>query len=196
VAVWAGNNENEAALRQNWYGTDANFSVYKDDYVRLYVETVRPIVTSLDTSRSFVVSSPSNGVQSELDSYISLNPGSTLYGDIHNYNYNDNTWNWRVYPKPRFCSEYGFQSFPSFEVMQGVSEAADWAFSSDWMQQRQHHPNGNLELPWQIHLNLRIQLSGLDTLEGLQEFLYLAQIYQGPVLLSLYVHIGRSLPVR
>ena len=181
IAVWAGNNENEAALRQNWYGTDANFSVYKDDYIRLYVDTIRPIVTSLDRSRSFVVSSPSNGIQSEQDSYLSLNPGSTLYGDIHNYNYAANTWDWHVYPKPRFCSEYGFQSFPSFELMEGVSVAADWAFNSEWMQHRQHHPNGNLELPWQIHLNLRIDLAGLNTAEGLKEFLYLAHIYQGTV---------------
>jgi len=189
VAVWAGNNENEAALRQNWYGTDANYSVYKDDYIRLYVDTIRPLVLALDSSRSFVVSSPSNGLQSELDGYISANPGSNLYGDIHNYNYNLNTWDWRVYPKPRFCSEYGFQSFPSFELMQTVSEATDWSFSSAWMQHRQHHPNGNLELPWQIHLNLYIDLSGLDTPEGLQEFLYLAQIYQGP-LFYLYSYTG------
>jgi beta-mannosidase len=137
IAVWAGNNENEAALRQNWYGTDANFSVYKDDYIRLYVDTIKPIARSLERSREFVVSSPSNGFQSEMDGYISLNPGSTLYGDIHNYNYVDNTWDWRKFPKPRFCSEYGFQSFPSFELMEGVSVAEEWAFNSDWMQHRQ-----------------------------------------------------------
>jgi beta-mannosidase len=29
LALWAGNNENEAALRGNWYQTDALFETYK-----------------------------------------------------------------------------------------------------------------------------------------------------------------------
>ena len=29
MALWAGNNENEAALRGNWYQTDALFDTYK-----------------------------------------------------------------------------------------------------------------------------------------------------------------------
>jgi hypothetical protein len=49
---------------------------------------------------------------------------------------------------------------------------------------RQHHPNGNLELPWQIHLNLRINLAELNTEEGLKEFLYLAHIYQALLKIS------------
>ena len=29
IALWAGNNENEAALRGNWYGTDNLYETYK-----------------------------------------------------------------------------------------------------------------------------------------------------------------------
>jgi len=38
IIVLSGNNENEKALVQDWYGTGANFSLYKDDYltVRMY----------------------------------------------------------------------------------------------------------------------------------------------------------------
>ncbi|CAG0892589.1 unnamed protein product, partial [Cyprideis torosa] len=45
LALWAGNNENEAALRFNWYGTVNQFETYKSDYVELYVDTVRHTYT-------------------------------------------------------------------------------------------------------------------------------------------------------
>lgn len=37
IVLWAGNNENEAALATNWYNTSDNFERYKKDYVALYV---------------------------------------------------------------------------------------------------------------------------------------------------------------
>ena len=39
-----GNNENEAALVQNWYGTDVDFAKYKRDYLKLYKDTIEKIV--------------------------------------------------------------------------------------------------------------------------------------------------------
>ena len=35
----------------------------------------------VDNSRPFVVSSPSNGVESESEGHVAMNPYSTLYGD-------------------------------------------------------------------------------------------------------------------
>ena len=103
IIIWAGNNENEAALRQNWwifnaskfsfsflklhiglvarYGTQSNFEVYKSDYIALYVDTIRSVVTEEDRSRPFTVSSPSNGLRSEQDGYVSDNPGDERFGD-------------------------------------------------------------------------------------------------------------------
>ena len=51
-------------------------------------------------------------------------------------------WNVSGFPKPRFASEYGFQSYPSFETLAEVSTAEDWTYSSDFMDHRQHHGNG------------------------------------------------------
>ena len=178
IALWAANNENEAALRGNWYGTDQRFSDYKSDYVKLYVGVVREETLARDSSRSFLVSSPSNGAESEAEGFIASNPYSSLYGDTHFYNYNDNNWDWTIYPLTRFASEYGFQSFPAFEVLEPVSEVSDWSVHSAWMSHRQHHPNGNMELLWQISLNMDLDQSQLDTVTGLQEFLYLSQVYQ------------------
>ena len=178
LALWAANNENEAALRGNWYNTDADFEVYKEDYIKLYVGVVKEVARSEDPSRNFVVSSPSNGDASEEEGYIANNPYSPLYGDTHYYNYKENNWDWTTYPKTRFASEYGFQSFPSFEILEPVSEIWDWSFSSAWMSHRQHHPGGNLELQWQISLNMDLDMDTLENTEGWQEFLYLAHVYQ------------------
>merc|ERR550519_1115046 len=103
LALWAGNNENEAALRGNWYGTDENFATYKEDYVKLYVDVIRQVAISEDPSRNFVVSSPSNGLASEEEGYIAINPYSSLYGDRHYYNYKEDNWDWTTYPKTRFA---------------------------------------------------------------------------------------------
>ena len=40
-----------------------------------------------DPSRPYTVSSPSNGKQSEQDGYISMNPGSSEYGDGRSIGY-------------------------------------------------------------------------------------------------------------
>ena len=36
IALWAGNNENEAALAKNWYGTNKDKQLYEKDYKMLY----------------------------------------------------------------------------------------------------------------------------------------------------------------
>ena len=67
----------------------------------------------------------------------------------------------------RFASEYGFQSWPGWEVVAAVSEAEDWSLASAWAAHRQHHPGGNMELVWQIRLNMdldQVSTASLDTL--------------------------------
>ena len=63
------------------YGTVLNFELYRRDYIILYVDTVRAIVQREDPTRPFVVSSPSNGKESEEEGYIAKNPYNDLYGD-------------------------------------------------------------------------------------------------------------------
>ena len=55
IAIWAGNNENEAALVQNWYDTNDNYEQYKSDYIALYVDTIMPAVAEVDTTRTYLV---------------------------------------------------------------------------------------------------------------------------------------------
>lgn len=81
IILWAGNNENEAALRGNWYGTGTNYSSFASDYIALYVNTIKKVVTEEDETRNYLISSPTNGLKSEEENYIAENPYSSLYGD-------------------------------------------------------------------------------------------------------------------
>lgn len=158
IAVWAGNNENEVALRGNWYNTGSNFDKYKQEYIQLYVNTIKPIVEALDPGRRYLVSSPSNGRKSEEDGYIAQNPYDSHYGDTHYYNYLDDNWNANIYPKTRFASEYGFQSLPSLSTMRtATTNKDDYSVDSAYSIHRQHSPNGYTFIENQILEHLKLQ---------------------------------------
>ena len=56
--------------------------MFKNDYIKLYVDTIRSSLKMIDRSdRPFVVSSPSNGKQSEDQGYIAKNPYDKKWGD-------------------------------------------------------------------------------------------------------------------
>jgi hypothetical protein len=52
------------------------------------------------------------------------------WGDGHYYNYGGDCLDVRVYPRSKFVSEFGFQSYPSFSVLKEVSAPEDWAYDS------------------------------------------------------------------
>ena len=83
IVLWSGNNENEAAVAENWYHIPAvMMPKVKDDYRKLYVSTVMSAVQEVDrgNNRPFVTSSPSNGVETVSENYIAANPQDPLYG--------------------------------------------------------------------------------------------------------------------
>ncbi|UJR18128.1 hypothetical protein I4U23_005028 [Adineta vaga] len=64
-------------------------------------------------NRPFITSSPTNGLESIKENYIATNPQDPLYGDVHFYGFNNDTWNPATYPITRFLSETGMNSLPS-----------------------------------------------------------------------------------
>ncbi|XP_042338594.1 beta-mannosidase-like, partial [Plectropomus leopardus] len=119
IIIWSGNNENEAALATDWFNIPVSQRpLYQKDYVKLYVNNIRAIVQEEDQSRPFLVSSPTNGAESEQEGWVAENPYDPHYGDTHFYSYTEDCWDWRTFPRTRFASEYGFQSWPSFSTLQ------------------------------------------------------------------------------
>ena len=105
-----------------WYDTKPGYlQTYIKDYVTLYVKNIRTIVLEGDQTRPFITSSPTNGAKTIAEGWLSPNPYDLNYGDVHFYDYVSDCWNWRTFPKARFVSEYGYQSWPSFSTLEKVS---------------------------------------------------------------------------
>lgn len=85
IVLWAANNENEVALAENWYDVPpAKMDRRKDEYRRLYVDVIMKAVQQVDqgTNRPFIVSSPSNGLESIEENYIATDPNDSRYGKM------------------------------------------------------------------------------------------------------------------
>uniref|UniRef100_UPI00398ECDF8 beta-mannosidase isoform X2 n=1 Tax=Pristiophorus japonicus TaxID=55135 RepID=UPI00398ECDF8 len=178
IIIWSGNNENEAALASDWFHIpSSNMTLYLDDYVQLYINTIREIVLQEDGSRPYIASSPTNGEESVEEDWVAKNPYDVHFGDVHYYNYNADCWDWTKFPKARFTSEYGFQSWPSFSTLERVSSPEDWNYNSSFVSHRQHLITGNKKLLYQtqIHFNLS---HAQDPLQNFKDTLYLTQAMQ------------------
>ncbi|KAK2519920.1 Manba, partial [Columba guinea] len=178
IILWSGNNENEAAIASNWFSIPyADRETYIKDYVMLYVKNIQEIVLAEDKSRPFIASSPTNGLESIKEGWISQNPYDTHYGDTHFYDYSSDCWNWTVYPKTRFASEYGFQSWPSFSTIEKVSSVEDWSYTSNFSLHRQHHEDGNDQMLQLVGHHFKLPQS-TDPIKKFKDMIYLTQVMQ------------------
>ncbi|XP_054169104.1 beta-mannosidase-like [Oppia nitens] len=178
IALWAGNNENEAALAQFWWPEIlVNGKIYKKDYLTLYVNVIREIVIREDNSGIYLTSSPSNGLETIRNGWLSNSPQDNAFGDVHFYYYHSDAWDWTRYPNTRFSSEYGFQSFPSVKSLSKVVNISDLRYPlSDAISIRQHHTNGNNEIYYLIEKNMKLPVAG--GIDRLADYIYLSQIAQ------------------
>lgn len=178
IIVWSGNNENEAAIATNWFSIPSSRrEVYVQDYITLYINTIRELVIKMDGTRPFIASSPTNGKETIKEHWLSKNPYDNHYGDTHYYNYFTDCWDWKSYPRTRFASEYGFQSWPSFSTVAQISSPEDWSYTTNFTEHRQHHSGGNMQMIDQAALHYNMPVSS-DPIKKFQDTLYLTQVMQ------------------
>lgn len=139
IALWCGNNEDLGAL--GWYDeTNENRERYLKDYEALNDETVGKTVMKEDKTRIFWPSSPCGG------------PGD--YGDNWHSDGNGDMHFWSVWHegkefdfyhtvKPRFCSEFGYQSFPSPYTVKSFAPESEYSLLSPVMLHHQKNDMGN-----------------------------------------------------
>ena len=176
IIAWAGNNENEAALADNWYNTNTKKELFDNDYRKLYIKTIRTKVLEIEPiqSRPFISSSPSNGIESESENWLSKNPYDPHYGDVHYYNYVADGWDPNSYPITRFMSEFGFQSLPSLSTLLTAYDSSnDLSLFSPLNNHRQHNESGNEELLYEI-----LSHFSLPKLDDFDAIIYLSQLNQ------------------
>jgi beta-mannosidase len=166
VALWCGDNEIVGAL--TWYpATQANRDRYLVNYDRLN-RVLEEVVEDSDPTRRFWASSPSLGQLDYADGWH-----CDTRGDMHFWEVWHSAKPFEHYRsvKPRFCSEFGFQSFPSYDCIAGFTEAADRNVSSAVMEVHQRNGGGNARILETMTRNFRFP-------RDFAQMVYLSQIQQ------------------
>ncbi|MFO8043442.1 MAG: hypothetical protein R6U25_09595, partial [Alkalispirochaeta sp.] len=117
IALWCGNNENIGAL--GWFEESlAQPGRYLIDFDRLNNGVVAREVRAIDDTRVFWPSSPAAG-----EGDFSDNWHDDSSGDMHYWNVWHEGKPFSAYYEvtPRFCSEFGFQSFPSVATVRSFA---------------------------------------------------------------------------
>lgn len=82
-------------------------------------------------------------------------------------------------PHPRFASEYGFQSSPSFHSLSKVTSPEDWAWDSPMLKFRNHRTgDGQQEIADQMAIHFHFPANSNDRVQELLDFIYLSQVTQ------------------
>lgn len=165
LALWCGNNECLGAL--TWYEVSRkNRDRYLVDYDRLYHGVVEKNVRSLDPGRKFWSSSPSGGPADYSDCWH-----DDTRGDMHYWSVWHEGKPFESYYDviPRFCSEFGFQSFPSMETLRSFAHTDQMNLTSPIMEHHQRHPRGNTIIIETLSRYFRFP-------EKLEHFIYLSQV--------------------
>ncbi len=141
LALWCGDNELVGALKW-WEITQDNRDRYLANYVRLNT-LLEEVVAAEAPDTPWWPSSPSQGLLDYADGWK-----SDLAGDMHFWDVWHEAKPFASYQdiRPRFCSEFGFQSFPSMPMIDSFTEAADQNVSSRVMGVHQRNVGGNARI--------------------------------------------------
>jgi beta-mannosidase len=175
LALWAGNNEVEAAWQQwGWpwkfhLGKAAQQTIW-NDYKHLFHEVLPRVVAAEDPGRFYTRSTPSANEDG-------VPPNKLGWGDMHYWGvwhaaapYEDYAAN-----VSRFMSEYGFQSFPTVDSVARYAPPSDWNIDSPVMLSHQRHPRGNALVRTYMDRDFRVP-------KDFGTFLYLSQVSQATVI--------------
>ncbi len=167
IALWCGDNELIGAL--TWFDESRRD---RDRYLVNYDRLNRTIESALrDTlpDANWWPSSPS--------------PGPMAFGDAWHDDSSGDMHFWSVWHegrdfdhyrdvKPRFCSEFGFQSYPSLSAIAQFAGPEDWNIAAPVMESHQKNTGGNARIAETMFRSFRFPVD-------FPNFVYLSQIQQG-----------------
>lgn len=180
IALWCGDNELIGALK--WFEASRND---RDRYLVSYDRLNRTIETALknaDPDALWWPSSPSPGVLSFGDAWH-----DDSNGDMHFWSVWHEGRNFEHYRdvRPRFCSEFGFQSFASMKIARKFASGHDFNIASPVMEAHQKNRGGNARIAETMFRYFRFPVDFAD-------FVYLSQVQQG-LAIKTAVEFWRSL---
>jgi beta-mannosidase len=180
IVLWNGDNENVTAVWE-WWRKDVNFERNVEVY-RAVMTALRQVVETEDRTRPFWLSSPSNDSFGE-------NSGDPNRGDVHYWT----VWHGRqpfsnyLTVKPRFASEFGFQSFPEPRTIRAVVPPEELNPSSRVMEHHQRAPDGNMLITNTMAREMRIP-------RDFDSFCWVSQINQAMAIRTAVEHWRRLRP--
>lgn len=167
IALWCGNNECLGAL--NWFEVSRrNRDRYLVDYDRLYEGTIGQAVDEADPTRVYWPSSPSGGRGDYSDNWRDDRRGDMHYWRVWHENASFEAYYDVV---PRFCSEFGYQSFPSVETVATFAPPNHWNPTAPSMEYHQRSGMGNSHITEMMTRYFRVPV-------GFDNFVYLSQVQQ------------------
>lgn len=176
VALWCGDNELLGAL--TWFEESRT---NRDRYLVSYDRLNRTIETALKETApdaNWWPSSPSPGYMSFGDAWH-----DDSSGDMHFWSVWHEGRDFEHYRdvSPRFCSEFGFQSYPSMNVVRTFAEPRDFNIASPVLESHQKNAGGNARIAETMFRYFRFP-------EGFENFVYLSQVQQGLAIRTAVTH--------
>ena len=180
VVLWCGNNEVETAWH-HWGWKERLPAKLWDDYKKVFHGVLPEVVAKEDPARPYWPSSPSSNLEDDAD--------SQRIGDIHYWEvwHASKPFDYYERQRPRFMSEYGFQSFPAIETVKAYTVPTDQDIQSPVMLAHQKHPRGN-------QLIREYMLRDFPEPKDFESFLYASQVLQAEGIRVGSEHLRRIMP--
>ena len=167
IVLWCGDNELVGAL--TWFDVSRKD---RDRYLVSYDRLNRTVETAMKKAAPGAIwwpSSPASGYLDFGDAWHADSSGDMHYWSVWHENKSfDDYRNVR----PRFCSEFGFQSYTSMPVMKTFAAPADMNIASPVMESHQKNAGGNERIAGTMFRYFRFP-------KDFPSFVYLSQIQQG-----------------
>ncbi|XP_019872098.2 beta-mannosidase-like [Aethina tumida] len=126
----------------------------------------------------YLYSSQTSGIHSKEQNYIAQDPNEEWYGDKHLYVYDRDSFDPNINAIPRFIAEYGLQSYPAMVSLKTITDIEEeLVFGSDFLHQRDHHPNGDTEMVRLINFQFNIPKEGSPNYTN--TIVYYSQVVDG-----------------
>ncbi|CAN1564011.1 LacZ Beta-galactosidase/beta-glucuronidase [Paracoccaceae bacterium] len=176
IALWCGDNELIGAL--TWFPeARKDRDRYLVNYDRLN-RTIEMALKDMAPAANWWPSSPSSGPMNFGDAWH-----DDTSGDMHFWSVWHEGRDFDHYRDvaPRFCSEFGFQSYPSMSVIRKFADPKDWNIASPVMESHQKNPGGNARIAETMFRYFRFPVD-------FPNFVYLSQVQQGLAIKTAVTH--------
>jgi beta-mannosidase len=179
LALWCGNNELEMFVANDGGWPRMPWDAYK----LLFDKLIPSVVRRLDPDRDYWPSSPHSPRGDR------KNHGNPDVGDAHLWAvwHGRQPFEWYRSTNHRFCSEFGFQSFPEPKTVHAYTNEEERNITSRVMEHHQRSFTGNSNI-------MHYMLSWFRMPVGFDNTLWLSQIQQGLAIKYAVEHWRRNMP--